>query len=82
MVNPAPGPETGDGPVAGPNRSTSGAPRWVKVFGIVTGVLALLLLILMLVTGGNHGPGRHLSSGTLLAPAAVAGAATGSLGAQ
>jgi hypothetical protein len=41
-----------------------GAPRWVKVFGIVVGVLALLIIILMFAgVGGPHGPGRHLPSG-------------------
>lgn len=37
-----------------------GAPRWVKVSGLV--VLALVLLFLgakILGVGGEHGPGRH-----------------------
>jgi hypothetical protein len=38
-------------------------PRWVKVSGIVTLVLVLLVVIVMLVTGGNHGPSRHMPSG-------------------
>jgi hypothetical protein len=37
-------------------------PRWVKVFLIVAAVLLLLMVALMLVSGGQHGPGRHLSS--------------------
>lgn len=36
-----------------------GAPRWVKVSGIVVGGVLLLALILLLIPGG-HGPGRHL----------------------
>ena len=40
-----------------------GTPRWVKVTGIVVGILVLLAVILMLVTGGRHGPGRHILSG-------------------
>jgi hypothetical protein len=40
-----------------------GMPRWVKVSGIVTLVLALLVVVVMLATGGSHGPGRHLPSG-------------------
>jgi hypothetical protein len=40
-----------------------GTPRWVKLSGIVTLVLVLLAVIVMLATGGNHGPGRHLPSG-------------------
>ena len=39
-------------------RSTSGPPRWLKVSGIVVVVLVALLLILMLA-GSDHGPGRH-----------------------
>lgn len=42
-----------------------GAPRWVKAVGLLAVVL-LLLLVLKMVTGigGNHGPGRHMASGT------------------
>ena len=36
-----------------------GAPRWVKVSVIVAGVLVVLVVIALLV-GGDHGPGRHL----------------------
>jgi hypothetical protein len=39
---------------------TAGPPRWVKVFGIIALALVALLLILLLA-GGNHGPGRHQS---------------------
>lgn len=34
-------------------------PRWVKIFGIVVIVLIVLVVIGLLI-GGNHGPGRHL----------------------
>lgn len=34
-------------------------PRWVKVFGIIA-LVVLLLFIIMLLTRGSHGPGRHL----------------------
>jgi hypothetical protein len=50
-------PADAGGPPAPP-----GAPRWVKVFGIVAAVVVLLFLILLL-TGGDHGPGRHLKGG-------------------
>jgi hypothetical protein len=36
-------------------------PRWVTVTYAVALVLVLLLVVLWLV-GGSHGPGRHLSS--------------------
>jgi hypothetical protein len=57
--------------------STPGAPRWVKVFGIIALVVVLLFLILMFTrgSGGRHGPGRHFSSGesgaTTAAPSSV-----------
>ena len=38
-----------------------GIPRWVKVSGIVVAVLIVLVIAVMLLAGGNHGPGRHLS---------------------
>ena len=37
-------------------------PRWVKVFGIVVAVVVILFVISMLA-GGDHGPGRHLPGG-------------------
>jgi hypothetical protein len=41
-----------------------GTPRWVKVSGIIGGVLLLLVVILLLTgVGGPHGPGRHVPSG-------------------
>ena len=45
--------------------SAPGAPRWVKVFGIIALILILLVVALMATgLGGGHGPGRHLPSGT------------------
>ena len=44
--------------------SPPGMPRWVKVFGIVVAVLVFLLVIVLLISGGEHGPRRHLSGGT------------------
>ncbi len=34
-------------------------PRWVKVFGAIALILILLAGII-LISGGEHGPGRHL----------------------
>ena len=42
-----------------PSDDTS-TPRWVKVSGVIVIILVLLFGI-MILTGGNHGPGRHLS---------------------
>lgn len=66
-----PSPPDTDGDVGvGPDRGSTtgarsypGAPRWVKVSGIVALVLVLLIVIAMFVGGGNHGPGRHIPSG-------------------
>ena len=46
--------------------STTGMPRWVKVFLIVAVALAVLAVVVMLVVGGEHGPGRHQSMITSL----------------
>jgi hypothetical protein len=46
-------------------RSYPGTPRWVKISGIIGGVLALLFVI-AIVSGhgpGRHGPGRHMPFG-------------------
>jgi hypothetical protein len=51
--------EAGERPL-GPARA--GAPRWVKVVGLVLVVLVVLAVVLVLVSGGEHGPGRHASS--------------------
>ena len=40
----------------------TGTPRWVKIFGIVALVLVLLVVIMMFIGGGDHGPGRHITS--------------------
>jgi hypothetical protein len=40
-----------------------GTPRWVKVFGIILIVLAMLAIAVMFISGGEHGPGRHTQSG-------------------
>lgn len=37
-------------------------PRWVKVVAVVV-VMLILIAIVALVAGGEHGPGRHVSSG-------------------
>ena len=58
-----PSPDTGENVDAalGPDgQLTTGAPRWVKVFGIIVLALALLFVGLKVTgLGGDHGPGRH-----------------------
>jgi hypothetical protein len=62
MADLPPYPDAGDNTGVERGRETKpGMPRWVKVSGIIVGVLIVLLVILA-VTGvlpGQHGPGRH-----------------------
>ena len=45
---------------------TQGAPKWVKVLGVIALVIVIGALIVMLTGGAaGHGPGRHGSSGPL-----------------
>jgi hypothetical protein len=37
--------------------STTRTPLWVKVFGVIA--LALVVLFVILILTGGHGPGRH-----------------------
>jgi hypothetical protein len=43
--------------VARPSR-----PRWVTALGVLALVLIVILLVMALVGGGEHGPDRHTSS--------------------
>ena len=52
----------GDTGVEPERSSTRGTPRWVKVFGIIALILALLFVI-SLLAGVRHGPGLHTPSG-------------------
>lgn len=64
MADPPPNLDTGDDTGVSPDPSTTGMPRWVKVFGII-GIVLVLLVAIMLVTGGgpgSHGPRRHTQS--------------------
>jgi hypothetical protein len=55
-------------------------PRWLKISGVVVGVLVLLFVILQLTgVGGQHGPGRHLPGGDT-PPASVTGVHTAPAG--
>lgn len=46
-------------------------PRWVKVFAAIA-VVVVVLLAVMLLSGGNHGPGRHLGTVDVTADARAA----------
>lgn len=60
MADQAPYSGAGDDTGVRPDpESTTGTPRWVKVFGIITIVVVLLFVILLIAGGGRHGPSRH-----------------------
>ena len=68
MDDASPFPEPRSGTARAGPPSPPGAPRWAKVFGIIAAVVLVLFLVLLL-TGSNHGPGRHLDDGGDPAPA-------------
>ena len=46
-----------------PDRNAPPAtPRWVKVVGAIA-ILLVVIVVIALLTGGEHGPGRHVTSG-------------------
>ena len=49
---------------AGSREPTAGTPRWVKVFGAIALVVIVLFVVVLLVRGGEHGPGRHSEDGS------------------
>jgi len=59
MADSPPLPNRGDDSDPTPASGSTGAPRWVKVFGLVAVVLVLLVAV-MVVAG--HGPGDHVPS--------------------
>jgi hypothetical protein len=55
-----------DRPPYGDTGHDTGTPRWVKVFGTIFLVVALLFFIMMFTRGPGgrgHGPGLHTPSG-------------------
>jgi ABC-type transporter Mla subunit MlaD len=60
MVGPPPDMDDDTG-AGGERESATSTPRWVKVFGIIALVVVLLFVILLLT--GGHGPSRHTESG-------------------
>ncbi len=57
MADPPPYRDTGGDTGVAPDReSTTGTPRWVKVFGIIALVVVLVFVVMMLT---GHGPSRH-----------------------
>src|SRR5581483_10157809 len=46
-------------------RPYPGTPRWMKVFGIIVIFLVLLVVVMMFIGDGEHGPARHILSGDI-----------------
>ena len=47
------------------NAETRRLPRWVKIAGLTIAILAILgVLMMVLLGGGEHGPGRHGNNNT------------------
>jgi hypothetical protein len=53
--------DPGDTASSGDRFTYTGPPRWVKVLGIMTLVVVLVLIVVR--HGGGHGPGRHSGAG-------------------
>jgi hypothetical protein len=56
-------PDPSAAPDTGSAAPYPGTPRWVKLLGIAALLVVLLVLVVMLAVGGQHGPGRHVPSG-------------------
>jgi hypothetical protein len=51
-------PDDADGGAPRAEEPSVGMPRWAKVFLVVVAAVALLIVAILLL-GGEHGPGRH-----------------------
>jgi hypothetical protein len=63
MPDPSRDRDIGESRVESDSGSTTGTPRWVKVFGVIALIVIGLFVIVALV-GGEHGPGRHTPGGS------------------
>jgi hypothetical protein len=43
------------------SKSKPPMPRWVKVFAAIA-LLAIIALLVIVISGGEHGPGRHIGA--------------------
>ena len=56
-------PDSGGG-LAGPDHERPPpTPRWVKLLAVVGAVIIAIVLTAILLSGGAHGPGRHVTDG-------------------
>ena len=65
MADPPARADAADDPAPTPDHeSAAGTPRWVKIFGAIALVVVVFFLVVLLMRGGEHGPGRHGGSNT------------------
>ena len=62
MADLPPYPDTGVGSDRG---ATTGIARWQKVVGVI-GLVVFLGLGILLLTGGDHGPGMHTPPSSMI----------------
>ena len=75
-------PASSDTGVRHDHPSPTGTPRWVKAFAVIAVVLVVLVAV-MLLSGGRHGPSRHTSAdaaGHTPAPGAMKAGVVGTHG--
>jgi hypothetical protein len=63
-------------PQGGSSHYLADIPRWVKVFVVVAATVLLLMVLAMLITGGQHGPSRHQSAPSISERTAASADAT------
>lgn len=56
--------ETAPTPAHGSGAAYPGTPHWVKVGAMVAVIVVLLVMVTMVLAGGEHGPMRHIPSGS------------------
>lgn len=56
-------PPSDSGPGVGNRSEPPGMPRWVKIFGLIVLLVIAVLILVMVLVGGEHGPGLHALSG-------------------
>lgn len=54
--------ESDESGAGSPTGSPPPRPAWVKIFGIIL-ALVIVVVVVMAISGGDHGPGRHLPEG-------------------
>ena len=59
MADPPRSPDSGDTGMRPDRASTTGPPRWVKVFVVIAVVVAVLFVLLFVIRGPHRGPGGH-----------------------